>query len=107
MDADNIIQFPEKSLRPKVDRRRRKHDGTDKQYCRHQAVEIDDNAREVDCQLCGASLDPIKVLYDIAINEIRLQYTEKEYIELKEKTADLKAEEKRIKARIRTARKRM
>lgn len=102
---DNVIQLPTRTVRPVVDKKLKKYDGTERRYCLHRAVEVDDNARIVECQHCGAPLDPIKVISDIAHDLINYRYKEDDYIALKKKIADLKDEEKRIKARIRRAQK--
>ena len=75
--------------------------------CRHMPVTVCDTTRVVECDLCGAILDPVQVLLDIAYMERLLYHSEKALAAANKRTVELRKEEKRIKARLKTARARL
>lgn len=72
--------------------------------CSHAQTVVDLNAREVECEVCGAPLDPIQVLDRLARDGTNLRWAREELKRVKERVEELKAEEKRVKARLRRAR---
>lgn len=77
--------------------------------CRHWNVNIDEKNRSISCRKCGTIIDPFGYLLQWAeeerqteLNLICLKQDEKR---LKKGIEELRAEEKRIKARIRNAKK--
>lgn len=72
-------------------------------YCSHARVEICDEQREVACASCGAKLDPFDVLHGFATKERWLGHIDDERRMLQKKIDTMKAEERRVKARLRTA----
>lgn|GEM_PF-2796251 len=75
--------------------------------CNHMRLSVDPVLRVVECSLCGAKLDPVQVLVEFAKRERRMSYTRQAYEDARKKTQDLSAEERRIKARIRRAEKKL
>jgi hypothetical protein len=75
---------------------------SDKPYCHHRSVVVDDNARIVTCRVCGATLDPIAVLLMYAREGDALRRMLKEKKKLEKQLIELKDEEKRAKARKRS-----
>lgn len=78
--------------------------------CRHPQVDVWQRAPRVECRDCGERLDPHQVLLAFALEERKFQHigdqAERKRAALKAEIAELEAEEKRIKSRIRNARKR-
>lgn len=77
--------------------------------CRHWNLIIDIKSRSISCKNCGAIVDPFEHIcqwaeeeHKTALNLIGLKHEEKQ---LETKVEELKAKEKRIKARIYTAKK--
>lgn len=75
-------------------------------FCAHHETIVDTQARLVRCRSCGADLDAMDVLGQIAFEWERLAEAIKERERLDREIADLRAEEKRVKSRLRNARKR-
>lgn len=73
--------------------------------CLHGRVWVDEEARKVTCRDCERQLDPISVLLSFARKERNFQYTKESISSLRLEIDELKKEERRIKARIRTAKK--
>lgn len=74
-------------------------------YCSHSHSIVDNNARIVKCRACGAELDPIAVLWQLAHKADSFRWMAEEKRRLEARVAELKKEEVNIKARIRNARK--
>ena len=74
-----------------------------RQRCRHHAYEIDALARLVRCQSCGAELDAFKVLNEYATGERTFRDYRRMTRLQSSRLEDLRAEEKRVKARTRNA----
>lgn len=72
-------------------------------FCYHRPVEVDENKRVVTCKLCGAVLDPIEVLLRLARGEERMLATTEKLRAMRAQIEVLKAEEVRVKARLRRA----
>lgn len=74
-------------------------------FCRHRKVEVGEHDRSLNCQACGASLDPTSVLIEYAREERHFAFQNKQLQrqkeELEKQVEELKAEERRIKARVR------
>ena len=79
--------------------------------CRHKQVDVDPGERTVECSRCGAVIDPFDAILMIADEweglDAWARRRERERDEAFAKTKELKAEEKRLKARIRTAKRRI
>lgn len=73
--------------------------------CRHISYELDVESRVARCK-CGVELDPFQILLDYARAERNWRYYAREEQQTRERIATLAQEERRIKARIRTARRR-
>lgn len=75
-------------------------------YCMHMnhTVLLDDNRRTVRCSSCETILDPIEVLLWLARKEASLLYTREKRLALESQIRELKAEEKRVKERLKRAR---
>lgn len=74
-------------------------------YCRHRNVSVDSHARAVWCRSCDAPLDPFTVLWQYANDERAFMHEDldlrKQRDQLAEEVAQLRREEKNVKARIR------
>lgn len=99
MTENNIIKFDPELKQPWLKRSSRI------KRCKHPAITINDNTRILECKYCKAILDPIGVLMDIANNERVLFYSRQELKQTRQRIASLKDEEKRIKSRVRYAKK--
>ena len=75
----------------------------DRRYCRHVQYEVDEETRTVRCCACEAMLDPFAVLLQYASKERHFHDWERAQREEQKKIAELKEEEKRVKARTRGA----
>lgn len=73
--------------------------------CRHLQYELELDTRVARCQ-CGAQLDTFQILLEYARAERHWRHYATEEREIRERLAALAAEERRIKARIRNARRR-
>ncbi|MDD5542820.1 MAG: hypothetical protein PHX83_06565 [Acidobacteriia bacterium] len=81
------------------------HRNPDHPYCFHNSgVSVDDNARTVECRKCGVRLDPIDVLMKFARGEMRFVDVREQRKALEKQIAQLKEEERRVKARLKRAR---
>jgi hypothetical protein len=76
-------------------------------HCRHAQVLVCTEQRRVECGTCGAVLDPFDVVHGFASKERHFRQWEKEALDEAAKVERLKKEEKRIKARLGTARTRL
>ena len=80
------------------------------QFCDHPAVRLDDHSRSMECTQCGAVLDPFDFLRRNAMTLQRAwrdhKYVKGQLDELNKRVGELKKEERRIKARIATLKKR-
>ena len=75
-------------------------------HCGHRATVLDENARTLHCKECGSELDPIGVLIAYARQSKTAEWHRKQiHLELK-KLEELKKEERRVKQRISSAKKR-
>lgn len=72
--------------------------------CAHREMELDSSARVVRCSTCSADLDPFEVLDTVAAEWDRLEWAVKSREVLDEQMDLLRDEERRLKARLRTAR---
>jgi hypothetical protein len=81
------------------------HRSNDEPFCGHKGkVLINENRRTATCALCGTVLDPIDVLWWLAMKERELIFSRDKKRALEVQIAELKAEERRVKARLRRAR---
>lgn len=89
----------------------RKPISREQKYCHHQNLQIDEASRLLQCELCGMSITPFDFIRKIAVRheviEHRISQLEDDERELYKRIVELKKEEKRIKARIRCAKKKM
>jgi len=102
-----IIDLEKKKLelKPKNALPVQTHRSKKTRYCLHRSVLVDDNARTVECSKCGANLDPFAVLLTYARDGDRLRWMYLEIQQANKTIEELKAEERRVKARLRNARK--
>jgi|GEM_PF-4401895 len=75
--------------------------------CRHTRVRVDPKLRRVECRDCEEILDPVEVLLQYANKERQFRYRREALDDIQHRVKDLAAEEKRIKARIRRAEKKV
>lgn len=81
------------------------HRNPDEPYCGHRCKALlDDDKRTVRCSLCGAQLDPFDVLLKFARHEYEFVHTRERRQALERQIDLLRAEERRIKDRLRRAR---
>lgn len=73
------------------------------QQCRHTGTVVDEVARTVGCATCGAPLDPIQLLLEYARHERHWRHWEAEVGRCQTKLEELKAEERKVKARTKSA----
>lgn len=71
--------------------------------CRHQRTELNTEDRTVKCRDCGKALDAFGVLLEYAHGERRWQQWQQEQRAAAARVAQLKEEEKKIKARTKAA----
>jgi hypothetical protein len=71
--------------------------------CKHKSVEVGSKKRIVVCNACGEYLDAFEILLQYAYDERRFSYHRGELDSIHKKVDELKAEEKRVKARLRRA----
>lgn len=69
-------------------------------HCRHVATILCGDSRRVSCAGCGALLDAFDVLMSYADGERNWRYWESEARTARLELAELKAEERRVKARV-------
>lgn len=72
-------------------------------FCQHWQMEIDEGKRTLTCKTCGALLDPFDVHLQYARRERSWRYWDGQRKEAEQRVEELKAEEKRIKARMANA----
>lgn len=72
-------------------------------YCSHRQYEIDEGTKTVVCGKCGAPLDAFQLLLDYATRERSWRYYDSEIRCAKQQLAELKAEERKVKARTKNA----
>lgn len=75
--------------------------------CFHHRVIVYDRDRKLECENCGADVDPFKFIADFARKQRWLQHCKEELASLRTEVDELKREEKNIKARIRRAKKKV
>jgi len=75
--------------------------------CKHTRVIVDPVLRRVECRDCESVVDPIQVLVQYAEGERNFQYRQESIDRLAKRVKELAAEEKRIKARIYRAKKKI
>lgn len=78
--------------------------------CRHRHSVIDQRARTVECDDCGANLDPLAVLWDLAHHYARYHYaleqTTRKVKEAEGRLGDLLRQERNTKGRLARAKRR-
>ena len=75
--------------------------------CRHSKLYVDAESRAVSCRGCSAHLDAFSVLLDFANKERHARHWDRERLDTQKRLHELKAEEKRVKARLRNAKKQL
>ena len=73
--------------------------------CEHWSVVVDSKEREVSCSSCGKILDPFSILLQYAYKDRTFGFTREGMLKSREEHNKLLEEEKRIKSRIRYAKK--
>lgn len=76
-----------------------------RESCLHRQKMVDRRKRTVECTSCGAFLDPLDALADVAADGSNLLWARRELARINKRIAELKEEEKRVKARLRRAKK--
>lgn len=74
--------------------------------CSHRGVTVDESARTVECSACNAMLDPFAVILMYANRERNFAWEKSDKKKRRELIEELKKEERRIKQRISSAKKR-
>lgn len=72
-------------------------------FCRHGRRSLDEADRTVTCSDCGAVLDPFNELLRVGRDENLLERQQRERRSLAAKVAFLKGEERKVKARVKNA----
>lgn len=75
-----------------------------KPVCRHRSLQISATEYHLSCVDCGAAMDPYRVLLDYAGKERSLEWSQSAVEKARKAVDTLRAEEKRVKARLRRAR---
>lgn len=71
--------------------------------CKHTQTVVDDVARTVECGTCGKTLDPVEVLLEYARKERHWRHWQAEVDRCHNELEALKAEERKVKARTKSA----
>lgn len=74
--------------------------GATPRHCKHGPTLLCDTSRRVSCKDCGALLDPFDVLLSYARRERNWRYWDSETRKARTELAELRAEERRAKARL-------
>ncbi len=72
-------------------------------FCRHRKYLVHADTRTVSCATCGAPLEAFKVLLDYAQRERSWRHYDSEIRRATERLAELRAEERKVKARTKNA----
>ncbi len=99
MDSDDIIR-PDFSAKHTLSIR------SGGRRCSHRAVSVDETSRTVECSTCDAILDPFSVVLQFAKHERDFAWDQSSKRKQRELIEELKKEERRIKQRIASAKKR-
>jgi hypothetical protein len=75
--------------------------------CGHPRLEIDEQTLDLDCVDCKERIDPRLFVLEWARRERSVQWTREEVARLHKEVDELRAEERRIKARIRRAKEKL
>lgn len=105
IDFETAKRNAESDGTTRIEFRRRKNPKAG--YCSHTYAYIYEQDRLLECRDCGASIDPYKFLAQFAHKERRLGYTKEEIASAEKRLAELLADERRTKARLRNARKKL
>lgn len=109
-DNDNVIDFSEARKRVLAGCTLGTMEAREKtgKWCRHEHVLVGTDFADVECKDCGVKLDAHAVLLNCANKERQFWFANKiaihEHEKLLKSINELKAEEKRIKARVKRAR---
>ena len=95
---DNVVEFDFVSASVK-----RRSYGTD--HCRHRSILVDECTHTVECAVCHKLVDPYCILLGYAREARALRNYEEELRRTQKRLGDLKEEEKKVKSRLRYARK--
>lgn len=83
----------------------------EQRYCAHTTIEVDKETRQLQCQACKVWLDPFEFLWRWAqrreVVERRLSGLREEEVQLCARIIELKKEERRVKARLKNANKKI
>jgi len=104
-EPNNVIPFDPGRDRPEQPWLRREYHKREK--CHHLQVVVSAEDRRCYCGECDVELDPIAVLLELAHKERNLYYSRKEVRRYEGQVQELKREERRVKARLRRAQKRL
>jgi hypothetical protein len=99
MTDDKIVNFqPGAEITPKR---------SEKHFCSHLKVFVVEHSRCLECQLCGATIDPFDFLWKWANRRLNFHQTQQalkdESKALRVEIEDLKRQERNIKSRIKRA----
>lgn len=72
-------------------------------HCRHHSYKLDSTTRTVRCGVCQSQLDAFQVLLDYARDERSWRHWDQERSRQMTQLEELKAEERKVKARLRNA----
>lgn len=78
-----------------------KRDKPLRRICRHYDLVVEEHTRTVSCDRCNAVLDPFAILKDMADGQREVENTARMLRKIRDEMAELKKEERNLKARIR------
>ncbi|WP_063103430.1 hypothetical protein [Escherichia coli] len=105
-ESGNIVLFPVKEDDPR-DKVNFLYGPSERPYCHHASVRVDEKERQVRCKICGAVVEPFDWMLSMAKRETRLandvRLLRQEEQERRKNIEKLIQIERNVKARIRRA----
>ncbi|EFO1089280.1 hypothetical protein ABVX95_000945 [Escherichia coli] len=105
-ESGNIVLFPVKEDAPR-NQVNFLYKPSEKPYCHHASVRVDEKERQVRCKICGAVVEPFDWMLSVAKRETRLaddvKQLRQEERERRKNIEKLIQIERNVKARIRRA----
>ncbi|NGI67705.1 hypothetical protein G5687_25435 [Escherichia coli] len=105
-ESGNIVLFPVKEDDPR-NQVNFLYEPSEKPYCHHASVRVDEKERQVRCKICGAVVEPFDWMLSVAKRETRLaddvKQLRQEERERRKNIEKLIQIERNVKARIRRA----
>ncbi|EKK2478883.1 TPA: hypothetical protein GF147_01300 [Escherichia coli] len=105
-ELSNIVLFPVKEDEPR-DKVNFLYEPSERPYCHHASVRVDEKERQVRCKICGAVVEPFDWMLSVAKRETRLaddvRLLRQEERERRKNIEKLIQIERNAKARIRRA----